>query len=78
MNTTSNKASPSTASPANANDSKQILLKDISAKWGRLSEAELGALKNKDELVTLVAAKYSMDTTQALRDVDTVQKGRTL
>ena len=61
------------ASPAEA---KQILLKDIGAKWGKFSEQELGALKNKDDLVTQVVAKYSIDKVQAQKDVDAVMKGR--
>ena len=74
MNTVkSNTASASTGNPA---DTKQILLKDIGAKWGKFSEQELGALKSKDDLVTQVVAKYSIDKAQALRDVDAVMKGR--
>jgi hypothetical protein len=40
------------------------------------SEQELGALKSKDELVTEIVAKYSIDKAQAQRDVDIVMKGR--
>jgi hypothetical protein len=74
MNTVTPNNAP--ASTGNATDAKQILLKDIGAKWGKFSEIELGALKNKDELVTQVVAKYSIDKAQAQRDVDTVMKGR--
>jgi len=74
MNTLNpNNASTSSGSPA---DTKQILLKDIGAKWGKFSAQELGALKNKNELVTKVVAKYSIDKAQAQRDVDAVMKGR--
>jgi hypothetical protein len=66
-------ASTNSGSPA---DAKQILLKDIGAKWSKFSPQELGALKNKDELVTQVVAKYSIDKAQAQRDVDAVMKGR--
>jgi nucleotidyltransferase/DNA polymerase involved in DNA repair len=70
--------SPNTASASNTNpaDTKQILLKDISSKWGKFSEQELGALKNKDDLITQVVAKYSIDKAQAQREVDAVMKGR--
>ena len=71
MNTVSN------AAAANS-DTKQILLKDIGAKWNKFSEQELGALKSKDQLVTEVATKYSIDKAQAQRDVDAVMKGRQL
>jgi hypothetical protein len=73
-----NTATPNTA-PAGAGtpaETKQILLKDIGAKWGKFSEQELGALKNRDDLVTQVVAKYSIDKAQAQRDVDAVMKGR--
>jgi hypothetical protein len=74
MNTVTPNAAPaSTGSPA---ETKQILLKDIRAKWDKFSEQELGALKNKDDLVTQVVAKYSIDRAQAQRDVDAVMKGR--
>jgi len=64
------------AGTGNSAENKQILLKDIGAKWSKFSEQELGALKNRDDLVTQVVAKYSMDKTQAQRDVDAVMKGR--
>ena len=70
---TPNTASASTGTPA---DAKQILLKDISSKWGKFSEQELGALKNKDDLIAKIVAKYSIDKAQAQRDVDAVMKGR--
>jgi nucleotidyltransferase/DNA polymerase involved in DNA repair len=70
---TPNTASASTSTPAEA---KQILLKDIGAKWSKFSEQELGALKNKDDLVTQLVAKYSIDKAQAQRDVDALMKDR--
>jgi hypothetical protein len=74
MNSANQNTAP--ASTGNSPEAKQILLKDIGAKWGKFSEQELGALKNKDDLVTQVVAKYSIDKTQAQRDVDAVMKGR--
>ncbi len=70
---TPNTVSASTGNPV---ENKQILLKDIGAKWNKFSELELGALKNRDDLVTQVVAKYSIDKSQAQRDVDAVMKGR--
>ena len=67
---------PASAVASNLGDGKQLHLKDIAAKWGKFSEHELGALKNKDELVTQVAVKYGIDKAQAQRDVDAVMKGR--
>lgn len=55
---------------------KQIILKEIHAKWNKFSEQEITALKNRDDLVTQVQAKYSQDKTQVVRDVDGLLKGR--
>jgi hypothetical protein len=74
MNTANQNTAP--ARTGNSADTKQILLKDIGAKWGKFSEQELGALKNKDDLVTQVVAKYNIDKAQAQREVDAVMKGR--
>ena len=74
MNTANANTSP--AGTTNSADTKQILLKDIGAKWGKFSEQELAALKSKDDLVTQVVAKYSIDKAQAQRDVDALMKGR--
>ena len=74
MNTV-NRSAASTGT-ANTAENKQILLKDIGAKWSKFSEQELGALKSKDDLIDQVVAKYSLDKAQAQRDVDAVMKGR--
>ena len=73
-----NPVTPNTTSANTGNlaEAKQILLKDIGARWGKFSEQELGALKNKDDLITQVVAKYSIEKAQAQRDVDAVMKGR--
>jgi hypothetical protein len=66
----------STAKPDAAGETKQIVLKEIGAKWGKFSEQDLAALKGKDDLVTQVVAKYSIEKGQAQRDVDTLLNGR--
>jgi hypothetical protein len=72
-----NTVNPNTASASsNPADARHILLQDISSKWGKFSEQELGSLKSKDDLVTQVVAKYSIERAQAQRDVDAVMKGR--
>jgi hypothetical protein len=72
-----NAASNSTAAkPASAAETRQIVLKEISAKWGKFSEQELSALKNKDDVVTQLVAKYGLDKQQAQSDVDSLMKGR--
>jgi hypothetical protein len=71
-----NTANASVAKPETAADTRQIVLKDIGAKWGKFSEQELSALKSKDDLVTQVVSKYSLEKDQAQRDVDALLKGR--
>jgi hypothetical protein len=68
--------SPSgSASNATAAETKQILLKEIRAKWGKFSEDDLSSLKNKDDLVTQRAAKYGLEKSVAQRDVDSLVRG---
>ena len=74
MNTATANTVP--ASPGNSAENRQIILKEISGKWGKFSEQDLSELKSKDDLVTQVAAKYSLDNAQAQRDVDAMMKGR--
>ncbi len=69
-------SSTSPAKPESAAETRQIVLKDVGAKWSRFSEQDLSALKGKDDLVTQVVAKYSLDNAQAQRDVDALLKGR--
>jgi hypothetical protein len=59
-------------------DIKQALLKDIHVKWGKFTDQELGGLKNNDDLVTQVVAKYGLDKAQAQRDVDMLRAGRNI
>ena len=64
------------AKPATAAETKQIVLKEIGAKWIKFSEQDLSALKGRDDLVTQVVAKYGFEKGQAQRDVDALLKGR--
>jgi hypothetical protein len=57
-------------------ESKQIVLKEIGAKWGKFSELDLSALKGNDDLVNQAVAKYGIEKAQAQRDVDALLKGR--
>jgi hypothetical protein len=57
---------------------KQALLKDIRVKWGKFSEQELTGLKNNDDLVSHVVAKYGLDKAEAQRDVDALRAGRNI
>ena len=53
-------AAPSSAAakPENAAETRKIVLKEIGAKWGKFSEQDLSALKNRDDVVTQIVAKY--------------------
>ena len=75
-NTTSNASASSADVSTPASDTKQIFLKEIRTKWTKFSEQDLSALKGNDDLVTQLAAKYSLDKRQAQRDVDALMKGR--
>ncbi|HSV26127.1 MAG TPA: hypothetical protein VLJ17_24270 [Xanthobacteraceae bacterium] len=65
-----------TAKPETATETRQIVLKEIGAKWNKFSEQDLSSLKSKDDLVTQVVAKYGLEKGQVQRDVDTLLKGR--
>ena len=49
---------------------------EIQVKWSKFSSREIAALKNKDDLVTQVVAKYGLEKSVAQRDVDALMKGR--
>jgi hypothetical protein len=59
-----------------ATDTRQTVLKEIGAKWSKFSEQDLSSLKNRDDIITQVVAKYGLEQAQAKRDVDAVMKGR--
>lgn len=65
-----------TAAPPTANTAG--MRAEIAQKWPKFSADEVIALKSKDDLVTGVQSKYSLDKTQAQRDVDAFAKGRQL
>ena len=72
-NTAANSVS---TNPGTSADTRQIVLKEIGAKWSKFSEQDLSALKNKDDVVTQPVAKYGTEKAQARRDVDALMKGR--
>ena len=61
--------------PSAAN-TKQIVIKEIRAKWGKFSEDDLSSLKNKNDLITQRASKYGLEKSLAKRDVDALMNGR--
>jgi uncharacterized protein YjbJ (UPF0337 family) len=75
-NAPSKDAGMSAAQGTTASASRQIILKEIGAKWGKFSEQNLSELKGKDDLVAQVVEKYGLEKGQARRDVDALLKGR--
>ncbi len=51
---------------------------EIQHRWGKFDAQEITDLKDRDDLVAKVQAKYSLDKVQAQRDVDAFAKGRQL
>ena len=63
-----------TGQSPSAAETKQLILKEIGAKWSKFSEPELSSLKDKDDLVSQVVAKYGLEKSQAQRDVDALME----
>lgn len=55
---------------------RRIVRRQVGAKWNKLSEQALSALKDKDDLVREVVARYGIEKGQAQRDVDSFLQGR--
>jgi hypothetical protein len=70
MNTLS--TSMNTQSP----EAAKMIRTDIKAKWNKFSDQDLGSLKNRDELVTSLVAKYGLEKVQAEKEIDALLKGR--
>jgi uncharacterized protein YjbJ (UPF0337 family) len=51
---------------------------EIVRRWGKFSDQEIADLKDKDDLVAKVQAKYQLEKSKAQRDVDAFAKGRQL
>lgn len=89
MKTGSDQASPQTklatdanpateTKPAAATAGKPALAQEIRAKWSKIAEQDVHALKTRDQLVDTVVARYGLEKGQVQRDVDTFLNGRTL
>jgi hypothetical protein len=55
---------------------QQIVRREVGAKWNKLSEQDLSALKNRDDLVREVVSRYGIEKSEAQRDVDSLLQGR--
>jgi hypothetical protein len=68
----SNKVARSASNP------KRITMDDLLRRWGKFDEAELAAIRNNEDLVAQIQARYGLEKQQAQTNVDLWAKGRTL
>ena len=59
-----------------AAETKEIVFNEIRTTWGKFSDEDLFALKDNNDLVRQLAAKYGIENAQAQRDVDALLNGR--
>ena len=74
-------ATTANQSPPNAPASSPVTgisRQDISLHWTKITEQDALSLNNKQDLVSLVKARYGLDPDQAQRDVETWLNGRVL
>jgi hypothetical protein len=71
---TENTQAAASSAPSNSNGMRS----EIAQKWPKFTPQDVAALKSKDDLVTEVQSKYSVDKAQAQKDVDAFAKGRQL
>jgi hypothetical protein len=57
-------------------ETKEVVFNEIRTTWGKFSDEDLSALKDNNDLVRQLAAKYGIENTQAQRDVDALLNGR--
>jgi hypothetical protein len=55
---------------------KILLRDDIGGKWGKFSAREILDLKDNEDLVTQLVAKYGLEKDAATRDAEAVVRGR--
>ena len=74
---------PSTASPnasaptpMQAKAESKLLRSEIGSKWGKFTQQELADLKDNDDLVAALVAKYGLSKDAATRDAAAVVQGR--
>jgi hypothetical protein len=69
-------ASAETLSAAVSAETRQVVRREVGARWAKFSEQELAALNSRDDLVREVVVRYGIEKNEAQRDVDLVLKGR--
>jgi len=66
----------SAPTPMQARAEAKLLRSEIGNKWGKFTTQELDDLKNNDELVAALVAKYGLAKDAATRDAAAVVQGR--
>ncbi|HWF95143.1 MAG TPA: hypothetical protein VG291_09330 [Xanthobacteraceae bacterium] len=56
-------------------EASRTVRREVGAKWGKFSEQDLSALRDRDDLVQKIVSRYGIETSEAQRDVDLVLKG---
>ena len=69
-------ANPTEPNPMQAKAEAKLLRSEIGNKWGKFTEQELDDLKDNDDLVAALVAKYGLEKDAATRDAATVVQGR--
>jgi hypothetical protein len=69
-------AERNSADPERTAATRQIVRKEVGAKWAKFSEHDLSAIKDRDDLVSQVVSRYGVEKSEAQRDVDSILKGR--
>jgi len=62
--------------PMQARAEAKMLRDEIGSKWGKFTTEELTNLKNNDDLVAQLVAKYGLAKDAATRDAAALVKGR--
>ena len=62
--------------PMQARAEAKLLRSEIGNKWGKFTTQELDDLKNNDDLVAALVAKYGLERDTATRDAAAVVQGR--
>jgi hypothetical protein len=66
----------SNAPLSTAAEIRQMVRTQVGAKWNKLSEQDLSALKDRDDLVRQVVSRYGIEKSQAQCDVDSFLQDR--
>ena len=70
-------ANPAAPNPMQARAEAKLLRSEIGSKWGKFTLQELDDLKDNEQLVAALVAKYGLDKDAATRDAAAVVQGRT-